>query len=42
MSVNTKMTAIADEIRILSGTDEAIGLDDMANNIGEANEEILS
>ena len=42
MSVSTKMTAIADEIRILSGTDETMGLDGMASNISEANEEILS
>lgn len=42
MSVNTKMTAIADEIRVLSGTDESMGLDAMANNINDANEEIIS
>ncbi len=27
MSVNSKMTALADEIRVLSGTTEAMGLD---------------
>lgn len=42
MSVNTKMTAIADEIRTLSGTTVAMGLDAMATNIGNANSEIDS
>lgn len=41
-NVNTKMTAIADEIRTLSGTTEAIGLDTMASHIGEANNEVDS
>lgn len=41
-NVNTKMTAIADEIRTLSGTTEAIGLDAMASHIGEANNEVDS
>lgn len=40
MSVNTKMTAIADEIRVLSGTTETMGLDAMATNVGNANDEI--
>lgn len=40
MSVNTKMTAIADEIRTLSGTTEAMGLDAMANHVATANTEI--
>jgi len=40
MSVNTKMTAIADEIRELSGTTEAMGLDAMASNVSNANTEI--
>ena len=40
MSVNTKMTAIADEIRTLSGTTEAMGLDAMATNVGNANSEV--
>jgi hypothetical protein len=40
MSVNEKMTAIADEIRELSGTTDAMGLDAMANHIYEANSEI--
>lgn len=31
MSVNSKMTAIADEVRELSGTTGAMGLDAMAN-----------
>lgn len=42
MSVNTKMTAIADEIRTLSGTTESMGLDAMATNLNEANEEVVS
>lgn len=37
MSVNTKMTAIADKIRTLSGTTAAMGLDAMASNIENAN-----
>ena len=40
MSVNSKMTAIADEIRELSGTTGTMGLDAMATNVGEANDEI--
>lgn len=40
MSVNTKMTAIADEIRTLSGATGTLGLDAMANNINEANSEV--
>lgn len=40
MSVNTKMTAIADEIRTLSGTTDPMGLDAMATNVSNANEEI--
>ena len=42
MSVNEKMTAIADEIRELSGTTEAMGLDAMANNVSNANIEIAN
>ena len=34
------LTAIADEVRTLSGTTELMGLDDMATNVGEANTEI--
>ena len=40
MSVNTKLTAIADEIRTLSGTTGTMGLDAMANNVAAANEEV--
>ena len=40
MSVNTKLTAIADEIRELSGTSDAMGLDAMATNLGDANDKI--
>lgn len=40
MSINTKMTAIANEIRTLSGTTGKMGLDAMATNVNEANAEI--
>ena len=40
MSVNTKLTAIADEVRTLSGTSEKLGLDEMATNLGDANDEV--
>lgn len=42
MSINSKMTALADEIRELSGTAEAMGLDAMKTHIGEANDDIAS
>lgn len=42
MSVNSKMTAIADEIRELSGTTGAMGLDAMATHIGEANTDVAT
>jgi hypothetical protein len=42
MSVNSKMTALADEIRELSGTEETMGLDAMANHIGEANTDVAT
>ena len=42
MSVNEKMTAIADEIRELSGTTEAMGLDAMTSNLSNANTEIAN
>lgn len=40
MSVNTKMTAIADEIRVLSGATDPLGLDEMATHVEDANTEI--
>ena len=40
MSVNSKMTAIADKIRVLSDTEDAMGLDAMVEHIGEANADI--
>ena len=40
MSVNNKMTAIADEIRVLSGMTGMMGLDAMAMNIADANSEV--
>lgn len=36
-TVNEKMTALADEIRILSGTEDTMGLDAMKNNVNTAN-----
>lgn len=42
MSVNSKMTAIADEIRTLSGTTGTMGLDAMASNVSTANDEVNS
>lgn len=42
MSVNTKMAAIADEIRELSGTTDAMGLDAMANHVGSVNDEVVN
>ena len=41
MSVNSKMTAIADEIRELSGTTGAMVLDAMASNLSKANAEVV-
>lgn len=41
-TVKSKMTAIADEIRELSGTTGTMGLDAMADHIGEANTEVSS
>ena len=40
MSVNEKMTNIANEIRNLSNTNEAMGLDSMASNLNTANSEV--
>lgn len=42
MSVNSKMTALADEIRVLSGTEDTMGLDAMTTHVGDANTEIDS
>lgn len=42
MSVNSKMTAIADEIRELSGTSGAMGLDDMASTLNAENTNFIS
>lgn len=41
-TVNEKMTAIANEIRTLSGTTSAMGLDAMATHVGNANSEVDS
>ena len=40
MSVHSKMTAVADEIRELSGTTGAMGLDAMSANLKEANDDV--
>lgn len=40
MSVSSKMTAIADEIRELSGTSGAMGLNAMKTNLSDANDKI--
>lgn len=40
MSVNSKMTAIADKIRTLLGITSNMGLDAMASNIGKAQNEV--
>lgn len=42
MNVNSKMTALADEIRELSGTEEAMGLDAMTNYVDEANTDVAT
>lgn len=39
-TVNQKMTALADEIRTLSGTTGTMGLDAMATNVNQANTEV--
>ncbi len=36
MSINSKMTSIADRIRSLMGLDATMGLDAMADNLGDA------
>lgn len=42
MSVNSKMTAIADKIRALLGITGTMGMDAMANNLGNAVAEVDS
>lgn len=42
MSVNSKMTALADEIRELSGTEDAMGLDAMASTLNAENTNFIS
>lgn len=42
MSVNSKMTAIADKIRALLGITGTMGMDAMANNLGNAVTEVDS
>ena len=39
-NVNSKMTALADEVRELSGATEALSIDEMTTNVGEANDEV--
>ena len=40
MSVNAKMTAIADKIRSLLGLTDKMGFDAMASNLGEVEDEV--
>lgn len=40
MSVNSKMTALADEIRVLSGAEGTMGLDAMKSNVNTANSSV--
>lgn len=40
MSVHSKMTALADEVRELSGSTEALSIDAMTTNVGAANDEV--
>lgn len=40
MSVNQKMTAIADEVRTLAGVADKLNLDDMAAHTHDANTEV--
>jgi hypothetical protein len=40
MTVNSKMTALADEIRELSGATEALSIDAMTTNVSDANDEV--
>ena len=42
MSVNSKMTAIADQIRTLNGGTEKLGLDAMATQVGAANSTVTA
>lgn len=39
-TVNEKMTALADEVREISGSEELMGLDDMQQNLDVANENV--
>lgn len=40
MSVNTKMTALADEIREISGETGKLGIDAMTTKVSEANDQV--
>lgn len=42
MSVNSKMTAIADEVRELSGSTEKLGLDAMATSLSDSNNTVTN
>lgn len=41
-TVNEKMINLADEIRILSNTEDKLGLDAMATNVAIANAEVAT
>lgn len=40
--LESNLTAIADEIRVLNGTEEAMGLDDMKNHVENANTDVAT
>lgn len=42
MSVNSKMTALADEVRELSGATGLLGIDAMTSNLSDVNDEVVS
>ena len=42
ITVNEKLTAIADEVREISGTTDELSLDDMANKVSDANDVIVN
>jgi hypothetical protein len=42
MSVNSKMTALADEVRELSGTTGKLGIDDMTSTLNTENNNLTT
>jgi hypothetical protein len=41
-TINEKMTALADEVRVLSGVSNKIGIDEMTTQVGSANTAVIS